>query len=446
MDDVVFIFTTSFLVVVCLLVGYYLTKNRNSVEQYYFEKKQMGFFSLSLTLLATQIGGGAVIGSAEVAYFHGIKSFYYAAGISLGFVMVSCGLGTRMFQIGAQTIPEIFSLKYNSFLLKKIVACCSVLTLFLILTAVLVAGRKLFYSLGFTQDIFFVIAAIAFIAYTSQGGLKAVVYTDLIQISFIIMIFAVTSFVFFSQQKLHFSHNTLNLNQVSSIFSDKNFLMPFMFTVIGQDMGQRYMSAKSTVQLNLSTLFSAVMIVLISCVPICFGLLAKENQLDLGLSDCVVLESVKIFTNPTVAALFSSAVVCAVVSTADSLLCSMSLNMSYDILGLKNNKTLIGKALSPKSITVLMGVCALLVSFITKDIMFVMIKAYELFATLFFVPIMMAILIKNPPKQAAIVAVGIGLILFTFQESGVFTLIHPLFALGFSCLGYLLILFFYRKD
>ena len=82
--------------------------------------------------------------------------------------------------------------------MKRVVACCSVFTLFLILTAVLIAGRKLFYSLGFTQDVFFILAVIAFIAYTSQGGLKAVVYTDLLQISFIIFIFIVTSFFFVS--------------------------------------------------------------------------------------------------------------------------------------------------------------------------------------------------------------------------------------------------------
>ena len=89
----------------------------------------------------------------------GIQSFYYALGISAGFVMISCGLGTRLFQMGAQTIPDIFSLRYDSFFLKKVVACCSVVTLFLILTAVLIAGRKLFYSLGFTQDFFFVFSS-----------------------------------------------------------------------------------------------------------------------------------------------------------------------------------------------------------------------------------------------------------------------------------------------
>nr|NGX31159.1 hypothetical protein [Chlamydiota bacterium] len=125
---------------------------------------------------------------------------------------------------------------------------------------------------------------------------------------------------------------------------------------------------------------------------------------------------VKTFTNPFVTTLFMGAIFMAVISTADSILCSISSNLSYDFLSLKKitpNKQL---KLS-RLLTLCTGLISLAFGFFFNNVVAMLILSYEFSVCTLFIPIFAAIWMKNPSKLAAflsIIAGALGFIIFRF--------------------------------
>ena len=69
------------------------------------------------------------------------------------------------------------------------------LSLFFILVSQGIAAKKFFITLGLENPFFFIIFWSVLILYTVMGGFKAVVYTDVLQAGFILVVIAIT-FIF----------------------------------------------------------------------------------------------------------------------------------------------------------------------------------------------------------------------------------------------------------
>ena len=80
---------------ICFVVGRKASKNIKNKDDYYLSGKNVNFFPLMMTFLATQVGGGLVLGAAQEAYEYGWTVFLYPVGQSLGLILLGLGLGTQ---------------------------------------------------------------------------------------------------------------------------------------------------------------------------------------------------------------------------------------------------------------------------------------------------------------------------------------------------------------
>ena len=410
MDGTLFVLVLVLMLALCFAVGLKVGQGQSSSVQYFLSSRNIGTMPLALSLLATQVGGGAIVGTASTTYTEGVlAAMTYPLGIATGLILLSLGLGGRLRALEVNTIPELFLRKYHSPSLQRLTGLVSLITLFLILVATAIALRSFCGFLGVVDPIWIAFIWMAFVIYTSIGGLQAVVQTDRIQIGYILLVFVALglAWIFQGEGSLTGQGSSLVASHMG-IFSWRSFLYAMCFTVIGQDMGQRCLAASDERKILLSTRIAAVLMLLMALVPIGLSLAFRMHGHSIGAGDCLILRAVSIFFGDRFASIFAVAVILAIVSTADSLICSISSHIRFDLNlwpRLEDEKRL-GRA---KVFTALLGMVALVISYWQNSIIDLMVSAYELFVGLFFIPIVMTLLTKNPQRSAAVVTVAFGL-------------------------------------
>ena len=188
-----------FYFIVILLVSFSLylgrqTENAVDTKDYFLGGRKVKFIQLMLTLLATQLGGGVIMGTIEAGRDYGLGALLYGLGLSLGLIVLSLGIGSAFRKLEVVTIPEIFEKVYKTPLLRKISSIISIISLFLILVAICLSTKKFLLSLGVQSEMLFVLFWLVATYYTVMGGYKAVVRTDAFQVGFILVILLLASF------------------------------------------------------------------------------------------------------------------------------------------------------------------------------------------------------------------------------------------------------------
>lgn len=412
MNYYIFLIVLILLSFISLWIGKREARVTKTQDDYYLSGRKIGFLNLTLTFLATQLGGGAIVGSAEAALTFGWSAIYYSAGLATGLTVLSLGVGAVFRRMEIRTIPEIFKKVYDSPFLQKIASIFTILSFFFVLIAVGVAARKFFVSIELGNPLIFSCFWFAVILYTVLGGLGAVVKTDRIQAGFIMVVFFVT-FLY-----LWFLPSTTNLEIMVNASEKTEFipwtswlLMPFMFVLIAQDMGQRCFAGKSPKVVSLSAAAAGVLLVICSLLPIYIALLGQQIGVIINGDESVLLKTIERVTNPTMMSLFACAIFMAIISTADSLLCAISSNLSLDFnwpLRKQNDRTLT----IAKSVTLFVGLIAMAFAYSAADIIPLMVFAYELSVSTLFVPIIMAVIFTSPSRIAAYSAMTVGFICF----------------------------------
>lgn len=413
-----------------LWIGAKASKGLQSTDDYFLMGRGLRYFPLSMTLLATQLGGGTLLGSAQEAYDKGWFVLFFPLGTCLGLCILGCGFGGKLRSLTITTVAEIFEKIYGSRVQRSVASALSVAALFFILVAQGIAARMFFSAMGADEPYIFVIFWCVLVTYTVMGGFKAVVNTDILQALFILFTLVLAYFsidgsrVYAMQQ---YSADGFGLNQVPLT---SWLLMPLFFMLIEQDMGQRCFAAKSSRTISLSAVTAAIVLMCCSTIAIYFGTLARGLNLNGGENTSILIESVSVLTNPTVTTLFMAAIFMAVISTADSLLCSISSNLSYDFFG--------GNMKLSRLMTLGVGVGALGLVFLFDSVVDMLIMSYELSVSILFVPVVGALTLKSPSRLGATLSMCFGAIGFVMFRQLEWYIPRELLTLSASVIGFLI--------
>jgi SSS family solute:Na+ symporter len=393
-------------------VGRYTSKNLKSKEDYFLAGKNVQFFPLMMTFLATQVGGGVILGAADEAYNFGWLVLFYPLGAALGLILLGSGIGRRLAHFPVSTVAQIFEVVYGSSLLKKIASLLSILSLFMILVAQIVASNKFFISLGFNNMPLFITFWAIVIIYTAQGGLKAVISTDMVQAAFFSVVFLLC---FFLVLYIHPSLQPFQMAQWGEFSSVSSklygwLLMPLLFMVIEQDMGQRCFAGASPRIVSKASLVAGIITMIICIVPVFFGVLSNTTGLEVPQGGSVLMTAITQTTNPWITAIVGCAVLAAVISTATSLINAISSNLSNDF------KLTLFQHIKPLSlvrgITCIISIAAIFFSFYFDNIVDVLIQSYELSVSCLFVPIFLALFKKERHLLSATLSILFGALSF----------------------------------
>lgn len=400
------------LLVVLQCVYWFIGRRSSSKVQgqrdYFLAGKSVRFFPLMMTFMATQIGGGLVLGAADAAFQYGWWVLLYPFGASLGLICLGLGLGRRLSGFPVSTIAQILEICYRSPFLKKIASVLSMISLFMVLVAQIIASHTFLITIGLSNPWLFALFWGIVILYTVGGGLRAVISTDIAQATVFSIVFCVSLGLLFYAGSIPAFSLSLSSFALSSSKVTGWFLMPLLYIVIGQDMGQRCFAGNSPGTVSKAAIWAGVCTMLICTVPILFGVLAKTAGLVIPLGASTLMTAIAFATNPWIAAGVGCAILAAIISTATSLINAISSNLSQDFEVFREKQNL----RIARRVTLLISIGALFTAFYLNDIVGILIQSYELFISALFVPIFVALFKKRGNFLSALLSILIGMASF----------------------------------
>jgi len=430
---------TTFYFIIGLMTSYKVT----SVNDYFLANRHVGILPLTFTLVATQLGSGLLLGTAARAYTMGLWGILYTVGISLGFLLLGFGFAAQLQSLNIATTAQIFENRYHSYNLKLFASFVSIISLWGILVAQIIACHQIFISCGIDDPRWLIGFWIMLISYTMMGGLRSVIIIDTLQVIFILIIFSLVFYyalpnnflqsISFSKiialQKHYFKAEYTLASLLPVVISSA------LFSLIEQDLAQKFFAARSALTATIAAFLASIIVTLFACIPLYFGIMAKIKGCSVPHDVSPLLPYIQSMSSELVYALIICALIAAIASTADSLLCAISSHIAQDFSKFLPQSN---KLMSSKIVTLITGAAALGIAFyISSDIIFILEQSYRFSISCLFVPTVIAYFTPHVKKESATLAIICGSISFVAVQLFLpHSIMQDIIPLTLSLLGY----------
>ncbi|UFX98407.1 sodium:solute symporter family transporter [Candidatus Gromoviella agglomerans] len=364
-----------FIYVICTMIHHKVIKK--GIDSSLSVVRSLSFFSTVATLIGIQVGGGLIVGTAEMAYSNGLYGIFYALGLSLGLVCLSFFGAGQLRGMNIHTIPEIFEKYYDSSVLRYIASIVSILALFGIFLGQVIASKKLLYSMDVNGDFLFACIWLLIVLYVAFGGMKFISIISKVQV---LILFGVLLYILmFLMQEFDIKPIVMSSQSIlPEGIGYSAVLVPFLFLFIEQDVAQVLFSAKSPFVARMSSLFAGIFVLFFAMVPVFVGLVAKS--VDCCKINSVLLDFISQYCPKYVSSIIGFFILTAIISTADSILLSISSIVSFDFF----------KGRKMWYINVLVGVLGIVCAFSFQDLIMVFVESYRIMICTIFVPVVMS--------------------------------------------------------
>lgn len=333
-----------------MLIGWRLGKSNESSEDYFLAGRSMPWLPIGLSVAATTISANSFIGGPGWAYSAGISPY-----------MVQIGVPLAIFIILFTTIPVLYNLRLTSiyeYVEMRLGIKTRMLTVigFLANSIIQISSMVFIPALilktftGWSLTVVVPIIVISAIIYTLLGGIKAVIWTDAVQmivmwcglIFSIVLILKSLNMGFF--ETLAIAKEAGKLNAINFTL-DISYTNGFWITLIGgtvmwiryfgfdQGQVQRILTAKSIRGVKKSFVVSAFVMNILYFVFMLVGVLlfVFYKGKEFGNANSIMIDFITNHLPVGVIGLVIAGVFAAAMSSVDSLLNSMSTVFVKDI-------------------------------------------------------------------------------------------------------------------
>ena len=278
MDNTYFISQSTSLILVITIsliftvVGLIYSKKYQGINNYLTANRNIGFFSLTTSLIASALGAWILFGPASAATWGGIGAVIgYALGTAFPMIfLISLGKKIRSEFPKGSTLIEFLRKRFGKSLF-KLILLMTIFYMFVFLCAEVTAVAILInYISGTELWITSLIIIIATLAYTLYGGLRASIFTDNIQMVVIVALLFISAFylVSFTNDQFSFSFikekspHLLSASYIPNYTAGLTFFIAVAATnLFHQGNWQRVYAAKNNVVLKKSLIVAFVIII-----------------------------------------------------------------------------------------------------------------------------------------------------------------------------------------
>lgn len=337
-------------------VGAYFYRKTTNISDYILGGRRVNYWVTSLSAQASDMSGWLLMGLPGYAFLAGLEAFWIAFGLAVG-TWVNWRFVARRLRIyteiagDAITLPDYFENRFrDSSKVLRIVSSIFILVFFLIYTSSgFVAGAKLFSSVfGLPYQTGLIVGVVVIIGYTFLGGYMAVSWTDFFQ--GILMFIAVTlvpiiGFRLSGGARETFQTVRLINPELLNIFTSADgspigviavvSLVAWGLGYFGQPhILARFMGIKSADDIAPARKIATVWVVVSLSFAVIIGLVGLAG-LDMATqsadSERVFIFLIDAVVPPVLAGVFLSAILAAIMSTADSQLLVTSSALTEDL-------------------------------------------------------------------------------------------------------------------
>lgn len=159
-------------IITVLLIGYYASKSVTTSTAYSVNGRNSTEIMIAGSLLGTSIGGGATVGTAQMAFSFGISAFWFTLGTGIAFIIMGLFYAKKLRETPMETVPQFLSSIYG----EKIETPATIINSIGILLSAVASSLPGIHLIAFLFHISFINAALLLmifvISYTFFGGMK----------------------------------------------------------------------------------------------------------------------------------------------------------------------------------------------------------------------------------------------------------------------------------
>ncbi len=340
------------------------------------------------SLLATIIGGSATIGMAGLGFKQGLTGAWWLLVGSIGLLFLGLFFAQKVRRLALYTLPELIEKQYD----RRMALAASVLIVVAwvgVIAAQIIAAGQILSILGMgSPTLWMAIFTVIFITYTALGGQHAIIRTDALQ--------AVIIFVGISGGLALLLSRLGGWDGLQSSLSPGQFSFPLspqfgginlatllllvgLTYVVGPDMYSRLFCARDDKTAKASVLWTALLMIPLAFAITIIGMGAAALFPEISAEQAFPMVIKEVFS-PLLGGIVLAALLCAVMSSADTTLLSASTILMVDIVGW------LRPSLSPSKILprsrwaiVLLGICSLVVALALKGVISALLFAYTVY-------------------------------------------------------------------
>jgi SSS family solute:Na+ symporter len=367
--------------------GIYSYFKIKTISDYFVSGKQGNWLQVTGSLLATILGGSAILGTVELSQRAGWAAVWFLGSASAGLFVLAL-IAPRVSRYGHYTLPEMIGRFYGTRAERTATILIPAAWLGVIAVQV-IAGARIISSLGladYRQGA--ILCGLVFIFYTLLGGQKSVLKTDLIQaiiiLAGIILLFILNLLSDIGSEPLPASKEGL-LNENFTLADLLILLITYSVTfTVGPDIYSRIFCARNEKTARISVILVAVLIL-----PVAFMLtsLGMTSSISDGVAAGVNFPGIT-WLSPWVTGLMAVILLSAIMSSADTTLLSTSTILTQLVI-----RNLDGKhsLILTRIFIVLTGCISVFIAVRITSVLNAMLMALSFFSGAFILPVVAGI-------------------------------------------------------
>ncbi|MFH1651723.1 MAG: sodium:solute symporter family protein [Chloroflexota bacterium] len=380
-----------------VVIGVMSRKKALDADSFFVAGRKGSALFITGSLLATIIGGSATVGMAGLGFTRGLTGAWWLLVGTVGLIVLGLFLARKVREYAVYTLPELAGKQYD----RRVAFAASVLIVIAwvgVTAAQIIAAGKILSILGMgSATLWMVIFTVVFVSYTALGGQHAVLRTDFLQA---VVIFGGV----FAGVALLLSHvggwqglqAALPADRfafpVSSQFGGVSLLSMLLVVgltyVVGPDMYSRLFCARDVNTARTSTLWTALLIIPVAFAITVIGMGAAALFPQIAAEQALPMVVQQVF--PTwLGAIVLAALLCAVMSSADTTLMSAGTILTVDILGVNRPGSKQAGVL-PRSrwVIVVLGAISLAVALKLGGVISALLFAYTVYTSGVILPVL----------------------------------------------------------
>jgi len=403
-----------------IAVGVVSRRKARGADDFFVAGRKGSSLLITGSLLATIVGGSATVGMAGLGFTRGLTGAWWLLVGSIGLVVLGFFFAKKVRKFALYTLPELVKEQYDG----RVALAASLLIVVSwvgIVAGQIVAAGKIMSVVGIGDPLLWmVLFAVVFVVYTVLGGQHAIIRTDTLQT---VIIFAGI-----------FGGLALLLSRLGGFSGLKSSLSPEQFAfpvgpqfggyeliallllvgltyVVGPDMYSRLFCAKDGGTARASVLWTALLIIPVALGITVIGMGASVLFPEIA-SEQAFPTVIKEVLPPFLGGVVLAALLCAVMSSADTCLLSASTILTMDVIKRFKPSLNEGRILSLSRWGIVgLGLLSLILALVVKGVISALLFAYTVYTAGLVLPVIAGFYrsrLKVTPLGALVAIVGGG--------------------------------------
>ena len=374
-------------------IGLYSAFKIKTPEDYYIAGKKNGYWQITGSLLASILGGSAILGTANLAVTESWAAAWYLLAAAIGFLALIPVVG-KVSLLGKYTLTNLIGRFYGK-TAQQSAGVIIPLAWTGIVAAQVIAASKILHSLfQLSYPVGVIFAGAIFIGYTLVGGQISILKTDFFQALVILTGIVVTALFLAHQQEHQHVMQAFRSNfPFNSHFKSLDLLILLLTYsttfVVGPDVYSRVFCARDARTARKSVLLAAIVLIPFAFVLTYVGVFAQTTIAAEHLKNSVALiDLIHRYLPQWVTGLMAAALLSAVLSSADTTLLTASMMLAELVHPKMDNL----KSLTiTRYFIVLTGLISIFIALKFTSIVGTLLMALSFYSGAFIIPVLAAL-------------------------------------------------------